>query len=329
MNDDRLLDDLRTLAPAPDPAPLSPADRARLEAALVEAAVPRRTWRDLAPVALVAACLLAVLGLVAVPFVTSAPDARPEALPVRAEPAATRALQGLATIALASATPRVGADDFVYVRSTVVSNDGSFGGGVELGAPHEREIWLSQQEHPAESGLIREFGQDWPLVDGGGPSAPGPARPTYAWIEDLPADPDRIVAELESRQPFGSEQSPEQYAFDRIGDVVTENLVPPELVGALFEAVTRLDGVRRIDAVEDAIGRRGFGIARTDERSGVTTVWVFRPGSAEPLGVRWYLPGPASDPGATTLFGATAIQERGVATELGVAPGQAPADTLT
>ncbi|MXG90560.1 CU044_5270 family protein [Nocardioides flavescens] len=330
--DDQLLSELRTLALRPDPAPLAPVDRARLEAAVVEAVVgaagPRRSWRDVAPAALVAACLLAVLGLVAVPFVTSRPDTRPAALPVRAEPAAARALQGLATVALASTTPRVGADDFVYVRSTVISNEGAYGEGVELGAPHEREIWLSQQERPAASGLIREFGQDWPLSGAGRASAPGPDRPTYAWIDDLPTDPDRIVAELESRQPFGSEQSPEQYAFDRIGDIVTENLVPPELASALFEAVTRLDGVRLIDDVQDAIGRRGFGIARTDERFGTTTVWVFEPGSAVPLGVRWYLPGPSSDPQAMTLFGATAIQERGVASELGVAPGES-ADALT
>jgi hypothetical protein len=327
MNDDRVLSDLRRLAPPPTPAALDDQTRDRLRAVVVAGAVPHRSWRDVAPVALVAACLLAVLGLVAVPLVASSPGPPPEALPVRAEPAATRTLQALAAVAVDSTVPPIGPDDFVYVRSTVVANDGAYGGGVVLGAPHEREIWLSQQERPDQDGLIREDGQDWPLVDGGGPTAPGPGRPTYAWTRDLPADPDRIVAELESRQPLGSEQSPEQYVFDRIGDVLTENLVPADVAGALFEAVTRLDGVRRVAGVEDAIGRRGFGIARTDERFGTTTVWVFAPGSAVPLGVRWYVPGPPSDPQALTLLGATAVQERGVAAEIGVAPGRS--DALT
>lgn len=330
MNDETMLAELRTLAPAPKPAPLPAHGRARLATALdtVMISTPgsrRRSLQAFIPAALLAACVCTVSALIALAFLNPSPRGLAATLPVRAEPDAVRALDGLATVALTTSTPTVGADEFVYVRSTVITNNGMLGGPVGLGAAHEREIWLSQRPSTDEQGLIREFGQDWP-ISGGRPVTAGPERPTYEWIQGLPTDPDRVITDLASHQPSDSEQSPEQYVFERIGDLITESLVPPELAGALFEAVTKLPGVRLVDHAEDAIGREGFGISRTDERYGITTVWVFQPGSPAPLGVRWYFDGPASEPGARTLFGATAVLERGVAEQLGASPGQHPPD---
>lgn len=327
--DQQLITELRALAPAPPPGALLAPERDRIETALVAAvrtaaaAGVSSRRRSLAPVGLVAACVLAVGSLAVLWFLPSSPDGSATALPVRAEPAAAAALDGLATAALSVSAPAVRDDQFVYVRSTVVTNEGDLGGAVGLGAPHERELWLSQATGGDARGLIREFGQDWPLYSGRA-VAVGPDRPTYEWIAGLPTDPDRIVSELKSTQPLGSDQTPDQYAFERIGDLITEGLVPPALASALFEAVTKLPGVELVDRAQDAIGRTGFGISRTDEVFGITTVWVFRPGDPAPLGVRWYFDGRDR-----TLFGATAVLERGVADELGTAPEPDRARTAT
>ncbi|WP_181310962.1 CU044_5270 family protein [Nocardioides campestrisoli] len=344
---DQLVRELLELAPPPDPQPLDDQSRARLESELLsvihqhvihepvihEPAIhrpARARARDLlgrvGPAALVAACLAAVVGVGALALQPSTPAQGPTALPVRAEPDAVRALDGLTSIALGTATPTVAEDQFVYVRSTVISNEGTLGGAVTLGEPHEREIWLSQAGSTDELGLIREDGQDWPVTSGGYVAPAGPERPTYRWLSSLPADPDALIKEIASRQHLGSPVSSDQYAFERIGDMISEGLVPPDLSGHLFQALTKIPGVEHTPDVQDAVGRRGFGISRTDEFSGVTAMWVFRPSSPVPLGTRWYLSGRGGSP--AVLFGATAVLERGVADAIGVRPGdRGPAAT--
>lgn len=331
---DRLISDLRELAPPPAPPALSSTARARMEADLLAAIEraskgPRARGREQltrrGPAVLVAACVAAAAAIVTMSLTATSPDRVPTALPVLADAEAVHALDRLTTVALTTATPTVGEDQYVYVRSTVIANEGDFSGAVSLEEPREREIWLSQDPSPTkDSGLIRESGQDWPLRDGY-PAPAGPHRPTYQWLSTLPTEPDRIITELGGHQLPGSPLTTEQYTFERIGDLITEGLVPPDLSGALFQAVTKIPGVVHVARAHDAIERPGFGIARTDEFSGITTMWVFGPGSPTPLGTRWYLPGPASAPHQDTLFGATAILERGVADELGTRPDPASA----
>lgn len=330
---DALVLDLRHLLPQPPSEPLSPQAHQRLEAELAAAiaaeSVPRWAPRRIAerggPLVLVAACLTLVAGLgVAAlrptdPSPSSRPDSSLAALPIQAGPAAVRALDGLTSVALRTAVPRVGEDQFVYVRSTVISNEGTWSGGVTLGAPHEREIWLSQAARTADLSLVREDGQDWPF--GGDYIAPaGPERPTYPWLTSLPADPDELLAVIGQAQHHASPITAEQYTFERIGDILSEGLVPSELSGALFQALTKIAGIDYVPDVEDAIGRHGFGISRTDEFSRVTSMWVFRADSPVPLGTKWFFSAKAPGRGPGVLFGATAVLERGVADTAGVRP---------
>lgn len=318
---------MHRLAPAPETPGLSDVRRGALELRvrrdrdLAEHAPRARFLEHLgrvAPAGLVAACALAVAALVALTvLVPDGSEPVQAALPVRAEPAAVRALDTLAVAALAAEAPEVRADQFVYVRSLARTNEGGLGDPAEVGALHEREIWLSQEPSTSQSGLIREFGQDWPMTSGGYVVAAGPSRPTYAWVSTLPADPDQIIEELGRYQQPGDPLTRDQYVFERIGDLISEGMVPPRLAAALYEAVTKLPGVVRTPHAEDAIGRSGFGISRTDEFSGITTTWVFRTGSPTPIGTLWHFPGPSSAPDQRVLFGATAVLQRGVVDRLG------------
>ncbi|WP_182525142.1 CU044_5270 family protein [Nocardioides dongkuii] len=326
----QLLHDLRELAPAPAPGGVPDDARARIETVLLatieEASRPQRARGTqrlalLGPGVLVAACLAAIAALLTVSVVGTSSDApSAEPLPVLADPGAVRALHGLAAAASTTPTPTVREDQFTYVRLTVIENEGHYGGGPELGAPHEREVWQSQVEAATkDQGLIREYGQDWPIVGAGAPA--GRYRPTYRWISTLPRDPDELISELASHQDPESPQTSAQHVFETIGNLILEDLVPPDVAGTLLQAVTKLPGVELVEQAEDAIGRTGFGISRTDEFSGITAVWIFRPGSPMPLGARSYFAGPASAPDEVTLFGVSAVLERGVVDRIGVRPG--------
>lgn len=320
-----LLADLGELVPAPSATALCELRREAVLSAIAER-LAREEHREqrrgavhaAGGVAVLVACVAALASL-ALLAVTPTPRSTVVApRPVVAELAAVRVLDRMATVAVASESAAVGADQFVYVRSAVIGNSAHLGAGVRLGAPHQREIWLSQDSDAVvETGLLREFGQDWP-VHAGAPTPPGPARPTYGWLAGLPSDPDALLAALESRLPVEQQQS-DQALFVAIGGLVRESVLPPGTAAALFEAVARIPGVELERDVEDALGRRGVGIARTDERFGTRSVWVVDADTFDLLGSRDYLsPGEGPD----VLYGATAVLERAVVDRAGVAPDE-------
>lgn len=317
------------LLPAPPAVVATPAEQHRIDAALSRAlsraihhdavgAARREQALRLAGPTVVAASVAAVLGwcALAVGGTSSTPrDHRP----VVAAPAAVVALHHASQAALlTSSTSPVGDDQFVYTRSTVVSNDGALGDGPVLGDPHEREVWVAQDPGPVDRvGVIREFGQDWPM-EAGAPAPVGMSRPTYEWLDSLPTDPDALLTEIENDVwPVDADLDPDQSVFSRIGGLVAEGLVPPRTMAALFEAVTRIPGVTVDPDATDAVGRHGIGVSRGDDV--IRSVWVFDPQTYEVLGTRDYL----VTTGGDVLFGATAVLERGVADRSGERPGYA------
>ena len=166
--------------------------------------------------------------------------------------------------------------------------------------------------------MIREFGQDWPL-EHGGPASAGVQRPTYAWLASLPTDPDELLDELERSAVPVDGQEPEQALFDLVGNLLFEQVVPPDTAAALYRAVTRLPGVEVERGATDALGRRGVGISRSDVRFHTRTTWVLDSGTYELQGVRWWFTHPDGSP--DTLFGATAVLESAVVDHAGQAPG--------
>lgn len=322
MSDTTEVRELRASHPAPRPIELSPAHRARLEQRVLTTieAHDRRRERiaTLGPAVLVAACLVAVLAL-ALAGQHDRPAPAPTARAVVAAPAAVAVLHQASTAALAAPAPVVAGDQFVYVRSEVISNDGRFGEGVELGRPHEREIWLAQEPGAGTGAqsIIREFGQDWPISNDL-PVQPGLRRPTYAWLVTLPTDPDRLLDELESEVVVPDRQQRDQAVFNQIGELVRESVLPPDTAAALYDAVARIPGVTVDARATDAIGRRGVGVTRVDTAYGMSSTWVFDPSTHELLGTREYLAGPG---GAQVLFNATAVLERAVVDDAGESPG--------
>lgn len=315
--------ELRKELPPPRPVTLSDDHRRALERRTRAAA--RRTdrrravARTAAPVALVAACLVTVVALLATSLTgrdTVAPTAAPR--PVAAAPAAAARLLSIADVAGRASEPSVGQDDIVYVRSAVISNEGELGEAPELGEVHQREVWLAQgaDVHGGRGSLIREDGQDWPIRTVGADPA-GARRPTYAWLASLPTDPDRLLDVLEPMAVPVDGQEPEQALFDLMTGLVRETIVPPDLAAALYRAARLVPGVVLERGAQDAIGRRGVGISRTDERFRSSTLWVVDPATGQLLGTRDHLLGPDGEP---MLYAATAVLERGVVDRAGQEP---------
>jgi len=319
------LDELRRSHPAPHDITLSPLHRARLgsrvDLAIDRHEARRRVVRGIAGPATVLACATAVATVAVLALTGDSPAPRPEATrAVMTSVAATRVLDGAADRALASPAPTVREDQFVYTRSAVITNEGRLGEGVVLGPVHERETWLGQDPGPFgwQDDVIRELGQDWPL-ESGGPSPAGARRPTYAWLAQLPTDPDALLDVLDRAAAPVDGQEQQQATFELIGSLVSEQLVPPDTAAALFRAVTRIDGIEVERGATDALGRRGIGITRSDARFHTRTTWIFDPSTYELRGTRWFFT--HADGSPDTLFGATAVLETAVVDRAGQVPG--------
>lgn len=147
----------------------------------------------------------------------------------RTLPVDTRTGLFLDRVSLAAGTtapPSVGDDQFAYVRSYVIGNEGRFGQPPGLGRPHERQTGSSQGPD-SDHDVIREYGQDWPLDYAGG-AAPGPRRPTYGWFKTLPTDPVRLLAELRGLTVEMWDDGSDAAVFSWIGDLASETVMPPE-----------------------------------------------------------------------------------------------------
>lgn len=323
--------ELAELLPAPPSASPTTEEQSRVAARL--AVLMQREYRAqrrdnirherglrLAGPVVVAASLAAISVLCALAVGGEQANRREATRPVAAAPEAVVVLRHASRAALTAEFPAAGTAEFAYTRSTVISNEGELGGIPSVGAPHQREIWVSQDPDPTtDMGLIREFGQDWPLV-GSGPVPVGLVRPTYAWLDTLPTDPNDLLTEIESDVgPLDTELDRDHIVFSRIGDLVHEALVPPRIAAALFEAAMRIPGVKIQPGATDALGRQGIGVSHEDRL--LRSVWIFDAETFELIGTRDY----AVLDGPDLLMGASAVLERGVADQAGVPPARATA----
>ncbi|WP_134740589.1 CU044_5270 family protein [Nocardioides sp. 503] len=331
---------LHDLLPAPVTTSPTAPERDRIEARLREGLrhQARReqratAWRERAGAVAAPGVVLACLGAVVTLTVLVAGSPAPESgsaqrvRPVVAAPLAVQVLDRASRNAARRDVTPPAPGELLYARSIVRSNEGRYGGPVQLAGRHVREIWLSQEDGPTQDlGLIREFGQDWPIRSGG-PVPAGPARPTYGYLASLPTDPDELLDALESQlAPWDDARTRDQVVFDQIASLMGEVAAPPDVTAALFQALTRIPGVQVEAGARDLLGRPGVGLTRTDGVFLTRDVLILDPRTGEVIGTRSYMDGPQGE----TLYGATALVQRGTARRAGeppVPPADAPRAT--
>ncbi|MEW1567276.1 CU044_5270 family protein [Streptomyces sp. NPDC093509] len=238
-------------------------------------------------------------------------------------------LDRIAAVAMRTGVEPVDDGQFVYVRSTGADNEGVFDGPVKLGKMHERQVWFSQRQEPVtDVGLIRENGQDWPIEvgvpDGMSPKdAAVPAgfdRPTYAWLASLPTDPEALLKTLYANTRVEKGDDRDQEVFDRIGDLISEQVMPSATAAAFYKATARIAGVTKVADAVDAAGRHGIAIAREDTRHATRTEWIFDPRTLDYLGVRTVFSRDTARAKAGTVYDTSAVMERAVVNKRGQEP---------
>lgn len=302
-------------------------DRERTAAPAPATPAPRRRW--LRPVLLLPATAMALAGALTLtlPGTEQEPGAEAEATGARhaAANGVVLTLDRIAAASMAVDVEPVRDDQFVYVRSLVRSNEGTFDGTVKLGAPHRREIWVSQDSAPiTRIGVIRESGKGVPLSgqripvetaapDGSaGQGVPaGIDRPTYQWLAGLPTDTDALRALLYDRTRPLDDESKDQAVFRKIGDLLNETVMPPANAAALYRTVATIPGVRVTPDATDAAGRHGIGITREETGTATRDEWIFDRNSFTLLGSRSYLTH-TTGTRPSTLYNSTAVLETGV-----------------
>ncbi|WP_037771030.1 CU044_5270 family protein [Streptomyces sclerotialus] len=288
-------------------------------------AARRRLLRPavLAPVTALALAGALTVGLAVAGDDGTGPKAVPQARSSASGQQATALLGRISEVALATDVTPVRDDQFVYVKSKGRDADVTSGKAV-TGPLKDREVWSSQRPGPVKKlGLVREDGETLPinaeLGDENG-TEPGWHRPTYRWLASLPTDPEALLKYVYAHTDKTAGQEHDQAAFEQIGYLISERVMPPELAAALYRAAARIPGVTEAPKAHDAIGRHGVGIARTDTRYGERSEWVFDADDLSFLGSRTYLIKDTSLGAAGTLLSSNAVLAGAVVDKAGERP---------
>ncbi|MFD0023153.1 CU044_5270 family protein [Streptomyces sp. NPDC058382] len=352
-------EELARLLPAPAERDLPPGRHLHHKDTLMhlidqdgDRATARPRPRLLRPAVLLPAAGLALGGVLLTTLAATGQDSTPapSAASTATEAAAPRGaavlLDRIASVAEKSDEQTVTGDQFVYVRTLQAGNEGEYGGPAKLGKPGEREVWMSQQPGPVvDEGLIHQDGRYYPITvgvpDGETPVGypEGLNRPTYAWLAKLPTDPDvllrRLTSEItrdqDARDTPAGERDQAQDAFDAIGELLMETVMPPKTAAALYKAAAKIPGVSVDSDAVDAAGRHGIGVARDDARTGWRAAWIFDSTTLEYQGARTYLFKDTDMGKKGSLLSKSAVLERAVVDALRERPstGKKPKKSTT
>ncbi|MGI5456448.1 CU044_5270 family protein [Streptomyces sp. CA-249302] len=125
---------------------------------------------------------------------------------------------------------------------------------------------------------------------------PDPNVTTFRELEALPTDPDALL-----RKIYGDTKDDRGQALERIGDLLADATLLPELDAALYRAAAKVPGVSVVANAEDYAGRSGVGLAFKGSEG--REVWVFGKADLTYLG-----------------SGTEALLDVGVADKAGVTP---------
>ncbi|MFE9636890.1 CU044_5270 family protein [Streptomyces sp. NPDC006463] len=229
----------------------------------------------------------------------------------------------IAAAASQSRLPEPGPGQYVYIKSQVsylsmtvdVDADRSKTWVQPL---HTREVWKSPD---GKKGWLDEPGQqpeggitldhDDPLSKPlNGQDVPGEAvNLSYDWLKAQPTDPEAL---LKAILAVGSGRDRDQEAFEEIGSIIGEQVVPPGVAAALYQAAAKIPGVVVVQHSQDAAGRDGIALARVDEQRGSRTELVFDRSTYTYLGSRGVQIRQEGEVKPGTVIERTAVLERGV-----------------
>ncbi|WP_409470402.1 CU044_5270 family protein [Streptomyces sp. HC307] len=211
-------------------------------------------------------------------------------------------------------------DQFVYVDSKVSYAQYEEGKKTKIPPLHRLEQWTSVDG--ARKGLIREDGRgQWTTDPDPAPGRPGyDVSTNYRHLSTLPTDPDEMYDWLAEVAPEHSGQETYQAMFVLVGDLIRDAIVPPEQGAALFRAVARIPGVKVVENVVDAAGRRGVAITRDDPDNPTRDEWIFDAKAYEFLGERSVATEDYADIKKGQVTSNTAILDRAVVDRAGQRP---------
>ncbi|WP_026411335.1 CU044_5270 family protein [Actinomadura oligospora] len=315
---DELSELVRLLPPPGDPE-LSAGRRRLLKDHLMlqieePATAPRRPKRRrpaLLAVPLAAAAVAA--GLFALPLGGHTSPSRPPAAGAGDQNNATVLLDRISLAAAHQTAPPVRDDQFVYIKSKVAWTSQEENGPRVLEPLREREIWLAQSV--GGHGLLREGGRKLPLVGTG-------KDMTYRKLAALPTEPgallDGVYAKIPKSGKTAAPSARDAAAFQALGQLLGEQILPPELAAAIYRAAARIPGVVVVPDSVDAAGRHGVAVALV--AYGERNEWIFDRKTLTYLGERGSMVEDTKNAkkGMTTAI--TAILQRGVVNKAGQLP---------
>jgi hypothetical protein len=187
-----------------------------------------------------------------------------------------------------------------------------------------RRIWVSVSGHRA--GVLRDdqlsvsrmpWGVQPPPITGSRvtwsplppqPCHQKPAYGSYDYLTRLPTNLSALRAWLYTHSPeSGIPGRPSDLAWNGIGDLLDEMLVPPKLAAALFRVAATIPGAWVVPHATDAAGRPGIGVARYQRNFKADVELIFDPKTYQFLGDRQVLARPVKGQGpAGTVVEATA-----------------------
>jgi hypothetical protein len=245
-----------------------------------------------------------------------------------AELTAAYVLNHAASAAAASSRPVPRPGQFIYVSSvtTYVSTEVTRSGAKSWLYKTSRQIWQSVTGRRAGILQIVQRGNvklPWgpvPPVVSGNPadwtslppsSCPGaaPARGTYAFLASLPTDPGRLRTWI--YQHLNGGNGSDAQAWNDIGDMLREMLVPPKLAAALYRVAATIPGATVVPHATNAVGRAGVAVSRSG------AALIFDPKTYQLIGEGAVLTKPVKGEGpAGTMVASTAQLRESVADRL-------------
>jgi hypothetical protein len=260
------------------------------------------------------------------PVAGSSPTAAPAVGP--AELTAAYVLNRAASAVAASSRPVPRPGQYIYVTSVTTDLSTEIGPSGEKSWLYRtsRQIW--QSENGQRAGLLRivqhsnvklPWGPVPPVVSGNPAgwtslppsSCPGaaPARGTYAFLASLPTGPGRLRTWIYQHLNGGNRSDAQ--AWNDIGDMLREMLVPPKLAAALYRVAATIPGATVVPHATNAVGRAGVAVSRSG------AALIFDPKTYQLIGEGAVLTKPVKGEGpAGTMVASTAQLRESVADRL-------------